>query len=231
MSQAAVNQAVKLYEDFREASPKSIGAVRVKVPKAVACIGYVEAIDYRTTHGKKLTLYRHDFLPGSRPLLAVSSDGLQLLLLGGRYKFTRQGIVDKDARGKLITNPKHGKNINPRGRAQTAKLADGGTARLFPTKFGRWGVETRDKAGLVTRQTAYRVKADAAREFDRLKKKPARKKNPGKADYFAMGKKLAESGARTIEVPKGLSRAQFDDLLDGYSNGRRLADRATRRRK
>jgi hypothetical protein len=110
----AIGKAVRLYESFREAKPRKVGAVKVAVPRAVAVMGYVEAIDYRTTHGGKTELYRHDFAPGSRPLLAVSADGKQLLLLGGRYQFTEQGIVDKDARGKLITNPGHGKNINPR---------------------------------------------------------------------------------------------------------------------
>lgn len=110
----AIGAAVRLYESFREESPRKVGAVRVNIPQAVAVMGYVEGIDYRTTHGRKLTLYHHDFEPGSRPLLAVSADGTQLLLLGGRYQFTEQGIVDKDARGNLITNPKHGKSINPR---------------------------------------------------------------------------------------------------------------------
>jgi hypothetical protein len=110
----AIGAAVRLYEDFREESPRKVGSARVNIPKAVAVMGYVEGIDYRTTHGKKLTLYHHDFEAGSRPLLAVSSDGRQLLLLGGRYQFTEQGIVDKDARGRLITNPKHGRAINPK---------------------------------------------------------------------------------------------------------------------
>ena len=109
-----ITAAVRLFESFREESPRKVGTARVNIPKAVAVMGYVEGIDYRTTHGKKLTLYHHDFEPGSRPLLAVSSDGTQLLLLGGRYQFTEQGIVDMDARGRLITNPSHGKNINPR---------------------------------------------------------------------------------------------------------------------
>lgn len=119
-----IGQAVSLYESFREASPRRVAKIRVKPVKAVAIIGYVEAVDYRTTHGKKVELYRHDFAAGSRPLLAVSADGKQLLLLGGRYQFTEQGIVDKDASGKLITNPGHGKAINPRGRRKNARTLD-----------------------------------------------------------------------------------------------------------
>jgi hypothetical protein len=109
-----VKQAVQLFESFRERMPRRIGKVTFKPPKAVACIGYVEGIDYRTTHGKKVTLYHHDFVPGSRPLLAVSADGKQLLLLGGRYQFTERGIVDHDAAGREVENAKHGKTVNPR---------------------------------------------------------------------------------------------------------------------
>jgi hypothetical protein len=132
----AIGAAVRLYEDFREESPRKVGSARVNIPKAVAVMGYVEGIDYRTTHGKKLTLYHHDFEAGSRPLLAVSSDGRQLLLLGGRYQFTEQGIVDKDARGRLITNPKHGRAINPKKRRKrNARAGDFG--RMEPADVSR----------------------------------------------------------------------------------------------
>lgn len=107
----AIGAAVALYESFREARPRKIGAVKFAVPQAVAVIGYVEGIDYKTTHGKKVTLYHHDFAPGSRPLLTVSADGKQLLLLGGRYQFTERGIVDRDHRGREIENPAHGKDL------------------------------------------------------------------------------------------------------------------------
>lgn len=110
-----LRQAVALYESFREARPRKLGKVRFDVPKVVAVIGHVEGIDYRTTHGKKVTLYHHDFAPGSRPLLCTSSDGKQLLLLGGRYHFTERGIVDKDHKGDERPDPKHGRYVNPRG--------------------------------------------------------------------------------------------------------------------
>jgi hypothetical protein len=109
-----VKGAVKLYKSFRERTPKRIGKIDFVVPRAVACIGYVEGIDYKTTHGSKVTLYHHDFAPGSRPLLCVSADGKQLLMLGGRYQFTERGIVDRDAAGDEIENAGHGKYINPR---------------------------------------------------------------------------------------------------------------------
>lgn len=156
MSKQAIGQAVRLFQSFRERKPQRVGVVKFRVPKAVACMGYVEGIDYRTTHGKKITLYHHDFAPGARPFLAVSSDGLQLLLLGGRFKFTHQGIVDKDARGRLITNPKHGKNVNPSRRKKKAKC--------IPVKV---------RAKQLRREAAQHVK-----DARKLERKPKRRRNP-----------------------------------------------------
>ena len=108
LSKKKLRQSVELYESFREAKPKRLKVLSFDVPELVAVIGHVEAIDYRTTHGGKVTLYNHKFQKGSRPLLVASSDGRQLLLLGGRYVFTDRGIVDKDGKGRQILNPKHG---------------------------------------------------------------------------------------------------------------------------
>ena len=103
---------VELFESFREKKPsKRLKKIRVRIPRVVAHIGYLEAIDYRTTHGTELALYNHEFAPGSRPLLCVSPDGRQLILLGGRYQFNERGIVDQDAKGKEIVNKKHGKKV------------------------------------------------------------------------------------------------------------------------
>lgn len=104
-------RAAKLYESFREAKPDKVLQLEIDIPKTVLVIGHMESLDYRTTHRRKSTLYRHGFEPGSRPLLCVSPDGTQLLLIGGRYKFTDRGIVDLDAKGRLILDPKHGKRI------------------------------------------------------------------------------------------------------------------------
>jgi hypothetical protein len=105
----AIRAAVKLYRSFRESDPKRIKVVSFDVPEAVMVIGHVEEICYTTTHDGKSVAYRHPFQPGSRPLLCASSDGAQLLLLGGRYKFTDRGIVDRDSRGRLVYEPDHGK--------------------------------------------------------------------------------------------------------------------------
>ena len=119
ISDREFHATVSIYENFREKKPRRIAVIPVDIPKIVAVIGHVEAlwktkdghlgsIDYKTTHGRKVALYRHDFAAGSRPLLCVSADGRQLLLLGGRYKFTERGIVDRDADDKEIENHAHG---------------------------------------------------------------------------------------------------------------------------
>jgi hypothetical protein len=50
---------------------------------------------YSTVRDGRHENYVHRFGAKSRPLLAASSDGTQLYLLGGAYNFTERGIVDK----------------------------------------------------------------------------------------------------------------------------------------
>jgi hypothetical protein len=107
MSKRLIAQAVTLYRSFREKIPKKLITVRFKVPRVVACMGYVEGIDYVTTHGNKVTHYHHDFEPGSRPLLCVSADGRQIILIGGHYEWDERGIVDKDSEGQDIIPANH----------------------------------------------------------------------------------------------------------------------------
>lgn len=104
----AIGAAIKLYRDFREREPKKIGVIDFKIPAAVMVIGYVDEIWYTTSHKGKKVEYRHPFQDGSRPLLCASSDGKQLMLFGGRYKFTDRGIVDRNPDGTLNFDPDHG---------------------------------------------------------------------------------------------------------------------------
>jgi hypothetical protein len=124
VSERDLKRTIEIYEAFREKRARNrVAVVHVNVPTIVAIVGHAEAIetngeghvtsiDYRTTHGRKLTLYRHDFVKGSRPLLCVSPDGRQLLLLGGRYRFTARGIVDRDAKDREIENTAHGTELD-----------------------------------------------------------------------------------------------------------------------
>lgn len=105
-------QALDLYNSFRETDARKINSVRLVVPGLVVAVGHVEYVGYRTSHNFKTTLYRHDFAPGSRPLLCASPNGKQLFLLGGRYDFTGRGIVDRDAHGQPIYAPQHGRPVD-----------------------------------------------------------------------------------------------------------------------
>jgi hypothetical protein len=107
-----LHAAIELYRSFRERTPKKLKTVQIDIPRVVAVIGHCESIDYTTTHGSETVLYRHDFVKGSRPLLCVSSDGKQLMLIGGRFKFTERGIVDRDIKGKEVENIAHGTELN-----------------------------------------------------------------------------------------------------------------------
>jgi hypothetical protein len=90
------DRAARLYEKFSGHDAEEIGEVPApKVPKVAVAIGSVDAICYTTRRDGKVERYIHEFKPHARPIFAVSPDGSQILLIGGRYTFTERGIVDK----------------------------------------------------------------------------------------------------------------------------------------
>jgi hypothetical protein len=93
---------VKLYKEFREAKPKRGRVIELELPKAVMIMGNVQFIGYDTTRKGKTELYKHDFAPGSRPLLCADPKTGALFIIEGRYHVTERGIVDLDANGKEI---------------------------------------------------------------------------------------------------------------------------------
>lgn len=97
-----VARAGQLFERFTAHDPMPIASITVPpLPKAVAVIGELDAVEYTTVRAGKVEAYRHDFADGDRALLCVSPDGRQLLIVGGRYKFTARGIVDLSDRKHL----------------------------------------------------------------------------------------------------------------------------------
>jgi hypothetical protein len=100
MSQKA--KAKKLYEEFRETKAKRKRSIRIRYPKAVAVMGYCEAILYSTTHNGVAKLYKHKFAKGSRALLCAGPGKSQLYLIGGRFHVTDRGIVDLTPSGTEI---------------------------------------------------------------------------------------------------------------------------------
>lgn len=94
-SRAQLNRAVDLYENFTGHRGEHIATIRVPdVPKVVAVVGEVEGIIYNTTRDGNFERYIHEFKKSARPVLAVTPDGKQLLLIGGDFEFTERGIVD-----------------------------------------------------------------------------------------------------------------------------------------
>lgn len=94
-SKAARLKGERLYEDFSGQKPETI--VKIKKPDyddVIVVFGECEGVLYKTMRDGEIEHYIHRFRAKSRPLLAVSSDGKQLYLLDGSYKFTDRGIVD-----------------------------------------------------------------------------------------------------------------------------------------
>jgi hypothetical protein len=95
-------KAYDLYTEFREELPKRGRKIEFELPKAVMIMGNLRSVSYDTTRGRKTELYKHDFAPGSRPLLCADGVTGQLFILEGRYHVTERGIVDVDAKGREI---------------------------------------------------------------------------------------------------------------------------------
>jgi hypothetical protein len=90
-----IQSAARLSEDFSGHEARSLGKVTVpELPRVAIVIGEVEGVIYNTVRDGKFERYIHKFRAKSRPLLCVSHDGKQLLLIGGHYDFTEAGIVD-----------------------------------------------------------------------------------------------------------------------------------------
>jgi hypothetical protein len=92
---AAVEQAAQKFRDFTGHEPGKITRVKVRTPRAALAIGKLDGVLYSVVRDGKLERYKHEFRTKSRPLLAVSSDGSQLSVVGGRYEFTEAGIEDR----------------------------------------------------------------------------------------------------------------------------------------
>lgn len=94
-SQDDVARAESLTERFTGHNPRHMGMIEVpELPEVVAVIGSLDGVLYTTVRDGKVEKYVHEFAMQDAPLLAVSPDGRQLIIVGGRYRFTELGIVD-----------------------------------------------------------------------------------------------------------------------------------------
>jgi hypothetical protein len=90
--QPEVERAARLLEDFSGHRPTRVLRVERRVPKVGLVIGETDFVGYTTIRDGKVERYIHRFPRKSRPLLASSSDGTQLEILGGEFQFTEAGI-------------------------------------------------------------------------------------------------------------------------------------------
>lgn len=90
-------KAARRIERFTGHDPEELGIVEYPDLDgvAVAVVGRCDGVLYSTTRDGKAEKYIHEFAPADAPMLAVTADGRQLLLIGGRYLFGSRGIVDK----------------------------------------------------------------------------------------------------------------------------------------
>jgi len=90
-----VRRAASLYERFSGHEAEAVGRLKIpSLPRVAAAIGYVDGIMYSTVRDDVAEKYIHKFAAKDRPILAVTPNGKQILLVGGHYSFTELGIVD-----------------------------------------------------------------------------------------------------------------------------------------
>lgn len=98
--QDQLEEAAHRLEDFTGHPAKRVIKVGARSQRRTALkVGDLTALSYCVkrdgVEGGRLVEFEHLFREGSRPLLAVSSDGKQLHIVGGRYEFTEAGIEDR----------------------------------------------------------------------------------------------------------------------------------------
>lgn len=92
LPRADVEQAARLYRNFHEKPARRIRLVPMRAPRVALQIGRLDAVLYSSDHGVR---YKHAFQGKSRPYLVASHDGQALAIVGGRFRMTARGIVDR----------------------------------------------------------------------------------------------------------------------------------------
>lgn len=97
----AIRQAASLYERFSGHEAESLGRVTIPaLPKSAVAVGELDFVGYTTVRDGKVEKYIHRFAAKDKPLLCVTPNGKQILLVGGHYTFTERGIVDKSDKSR-----------------------------------------------------------------------------------------------------------------------------------
>lgn len=91
----SLRQAADLFERFSGHEATHVERVDVPaLPREAVFVGLLDGVLYTAVRDGVRERYIHKFRLRDRPVLAVSGDGRQLLVLGGGYTFTERGIVD-----------------------------------------------------------------------------------------------------------------------------------------
>lgn len=90
--QQGLDNAARKLEDFSGHAPDTVLRVTQKDFKTGLVIGKLDGVLYSTVRDGVPEKYVHRFKRKSRPLLTANSDGNQLRIVGGRFKFTEAGI-------------------------------------------------------------------------------------------------------------------------------------------
>lgn len=94
--QAELDEAAKKLEDFSGHPVQHLESAYSRSSQNTGLIiGELDLVGYRAKRDGKTERYGHHFKKHSRPLLAVTSDGKQLHIVGGQYEFTEAGIEDR----------------------------------------------------------------------------------------------------------------------------------------
>lgn len=91
-TQAGLDKAAQMIEEFSGHAPDSVLRVSEKPFTTGAVIGKLDGVLYSTVRDGVAEKYIHRFKRKSRPLLATSSDGKHLRIVGGQFKFGEAGI-------------------------------------------------------------------------------------------------------------------------------------------
>jgi hypothetical protein len=94
---AEMERAARAYQAFHGERPKEILQLDIpSAPRTAVALGECLAVIYRGRRDGKTYSFKHTFARRARPYLCFSSDGRQLFLLGGDFKVTDRGIVDRE---------------------------------------------------------------------------------------------------------------------------------------
>ena len=91
---AKVEKAISLYKRFRGTEPEYVDELEVEPVDVAMLIGKCDGILYTTERDGKTESYIHEFTGDACPMLVSSWDGKQIMLIGGNYSFTEEGIKD-----------------------------------------------------------------------------------------------------------------------------------------